>query len=487
VKAKNPARQFERLQRERLESAWRADLPGSTKDHVVVALPSYSLDDSVYEHYGARIGPLENRFLYVILRSRLPTTRTVYLSSQQVPTDVVDGYLSLVPVNARPAIDRNSARVSPEDASSRPLAEKILDSPVTVDRLRRLVQGKESLIEAWNVGDAERDLALALETPINGTDPSLRGLATKSAGRRLFKTLGVPTPDGIEGIRSAEQVIAAVSTLRARDPALAGVVVKLDDSVAGDGNVVLRLGGLPAEEDDALRELVIRALPAWYLPVLSGGGVVEALITGDDFCSPSGQGDIRPDGRVDVLSTHDQRLGGPHGQVYEGCSFPAREGYAADIGRYVACVGEALASQGALGRFAVDFAAVRTGQGWSLFALEINLRKGGTTHPFGLTRVLTGGRYDLEASAFVLDDGSRRYYGATDNLVDQAWLGRSPATVRNRLTAAGIAYNPRSRVGVVPHLLDCLAVDGRMGYTAIGRSRQQVADLERTVRTALYL
>jgi hypothetical protein len=41
------AQRFERLQRERLEPAWRADLPGSAKDHVVVALPSYSLDRSV--------------------------------------------------------------------------------------------------------------------------------------------------------------------------------------------------------------------------------------------------------------------------------------------------------------------------------------------------------------------------------------------------------------------------------------------------------
>jgi hypothetical protein len=171
--------------------------------------------------------------------------------------------------------------------------------------------------------------------------------------------------------------------------------------------------------------------------------------------------------------------------VYEGCSFPARGDYAADIGRYVARVGEALAARGALGRFAVDFAAVRTDSGWSLNALEINLRKGGTTHPFGLTRVLTGGRYDPQAAAYFLEDGSRRYYGATDNLVNAAWLDRSPATVRTQLSAAGITYNPRSRTGVVPHLLDCLAVDGRMGYTAIGRTRQEVIDLERGVRTAL--
>lgn len=54
-------RRFRRLQGERLEAAWRADLPDSDTDHVVIALPSYSLDHSVYEHYGARLPPLEKR------------------------------------------------------------------------------------------------------------------------------------------------------------------------------------------------------------------------------------------------------------------------------------------------------------------------------------------------------------------------------------------------------------------------------------------
>ena len=484
VKPNESAQRFEQLQGERLERAWRADLPGSTDPHVVVALPSYSLDRSVYEHYGARIGPLENRFLYVILRSQLPGVRTIYLSSLPTPAEVVDGYLALAPPQARTTIEGNSALVSVGDAAPRPLAEKLLDSPHTLTELRRLIGDEIALIEAWNVGEAERDLALALQVPVNGTDPSLRGLATKSAGRRLFRNLGIPTPDGVEGVASAEQVVAAVTTLRKRDPALAGVVVKLDDSVAGDGNVVLRFAELPAAEA-ALSDAIRRALPAWYLTVLAGGGVVEALITGADFCSPSGQGAIRPDGHIEVLSTHDQRLGGPDGQIYEGCSFPARESYAAEIGRHVAAVGAALAAEGALGRFAVDFAAIRTGGGWALFALEINLRKGGTTHPFGVTRVLTGGSYDPESSSFALTDGTTRYYGATDNLVDEGWLGRSPQVVRQRLATAGVAFDRRSRVGVIPHLLDCLAIDGRMGYTAIAESREQVADLEATVKSAL--
>jgi hypothetical protein len=206
---------------------------------------------------------------------------------------------------------------------------------------------------------------------------------------------------------------------------------------------------------------------------------------GDGFCSPSGQANVLPDGSVELIATHDQRLGGEHGQVYEGCSFPADPAYAVDIGRHVARVGHALAGFGVRGRYAVDFAAVRRDSRWELSALEINLRKGGTTHTFGIMRLLTGGRYDPARAEFVLPDGTTRSYGATDNLVDESWRSRSPAEVRDRLRQAAISWDHERRVGVIPHLLDCLPFDGRMGYTAVGRDRDDVARLEAAVEEAL--
>ncbi len=56
-----------------------------------------------------------------------------------------------------------------------------------------------------------------------------------------------------------------------------------------------------------------------------------------------------------------------------------------------------LAEDGALGRFAVDFVVVRDDGGdWTPYAIELNLRKGGTTHPFLTLQFLTDGRYDAE-------------------------------------------------------------------------------------------
>src|SRR5262245_28907716 len=59
-----------------------------------------------------------------------------------------------------------------------------------------------------------------------------------------------------------------------------------------------------------------------------GGGIVEERILGVRLTSPSVQMRGVPDGTVELLSTHDQLLGGPSGQAYLGCVFPADPAYA---------------------------------------------------------------------------------------------------------------------------------------------------------------
>lgn len=477
----DPAAAFATLQARRLLPAWRADLPDSTTPRVVIGLPSYSVDSTLLEHYGARVTPLENRYLYVMLRAADPVTRVVYLSSRPVPAYVRDAYLSLVSAAERRSILERTLLVSPDDVSPRPLAAKIAARPDLIEAIRAFVGDEISLIEAWNVTEAERDLALALGAPINGTAPELRRLGTKSESRLLFRRAAIPHPRGTENLRSVEDVVRAIDDLRA--DGVGGVVVKLDDSVAGDGNIVLGADALGAGR--ATATIVDELLPAWYVDALAAGAVVEELVVGNSFQSPSGQGVVQPDGVVVVLAAHDQRLGGETGQVFQGCTFPADDAYARDIAHHTRAVGKALRDRGVVGRFGVDFVAAREGDAWRLFAVEINLRKGGTTHPLGITRLLTDGAYDPLTNRLVAPDATVRCYAATDNLVDPQWVGRDPDDVMRTLADASLLFDPATNTGVVPHLLDCLAVDGRMGYTAIGRDRDEVVALEARLRSAL--
>ena len=188
---------------------------------------------------------------------------------------------------------------------------------------------------------------------------------------------------------------------------------------------------------------------------------------------------------MDVLATHEQRLGGPDQQVYLGCSCPAEADYAPLLARLTVATGNQLAERGARGRFAVDFVASSGDGGWAVHGVEINLRKGGTTHTLGLTRLLTTSEYDAAAGVLRTEDDQHVHYAATDNLVDEGWRSRTPADVHAALAEAGLGYDPTVASASCRTCSTAFRVDGRMGYTAIAGSAAEVAELESRVERAL--
>lgn len=472
----------------RLGPALAANRLGSDIDHVVVALPSYSVSESLMSHYGDRIPSLEHRYLGAILiPSRIPSCELIYISTQRPEQAAIDYYPSLLSPERRALTEGHVRIIEWNDGTPRSVAARLTDRPDLIAELRDHIGARPALIEPWNVTEYEVALALALGVPINGTRPELRWLGFKSAGRRLLVEAGVPVPLGREDVRTVDDVIEAILAIRAEHPAAPGVVIKHDDSGAGDGNFVVDLAPLDAAADPVawLRE-TIEALPEWYRRDLELGGIVEERIVGTRFTSPSAQADILPSGEVVVLATHEQVLGGDGGQVYLGCRFPADPAYAGRLATDAGAAGERLASQGALGRFSVDFvvAADETGE-WRIHALEINLRKGGTTHPYSALRNLVPGRYDTVAGRWVAADDSTRAYSATDNLVDPAWLGLPATDVIDAVARAGLEFDHRTGTGVVLHMLSGLAIDGRLGLTAIGSTPEAATDLHEATRVVV--
>lgn len=479
---------FEELQVD-LGSVWSLNRPGSDVDHVVVVLPSFSLGENLLSHYAARIPALEHRYLVTsLMLHRIEACELIFLTCQAPGRRVLDYYASLLPWSRRDsARARFRLAVVPDD-SVRAIAAKLLDRPDLIGALRESFAGRPTFIEPWNVTDREVQVAERLQVPIDGTAPDLWHLGFKSSGRRLFKEAGVPVPAGREDICTVDGMAAAATEIREQEPTATGVVVKLDNSAAGDGNVVLQFGEL--DGGAATREWIATrgaALPDWYLRDLSSGAVVEELITGTDFASPSVQVELSPFGEVRVIATHEQILSGDTGQVYTGCRFPAGPAYAPELARHGQAIGKVLAHRGVIGRLSVDFAAAQTDTGeWQLYALEINLRKGGTTHPYVVLSHLVPGHYDADAGSWRATDGTPRWYWATDNLVDESWLGITPAGVIGAVATAGLQFDARTGTGVVLHMLSCLAIDGRFGLTAIGRTPEQAADLYERTSAAVH-
>ena len=353
---------FDRLQ-EALPAALAANVPGSGCDHVVVAMASFSLSESLLAHYGERIPAMEHRYLNASLMLNRIDTDIVFVCSIDPGPEVLTYYRSIVAPDVAARMSAKVHIVAVDDPSPRPLAEKLLDRPDLLAEVRRLVGGRTAVIEPWNVTEPEVAVALELGLPINGSAPDLRAEAFKSAGRRLFHRAGVPVPLGREDVHRVDDVAAAAEWIRASRPGVGAVVIKHDDSGAGDGNFVLALRDESGADRDPHEVLAdVAALPGWFLDDLAaGGGVVEEMVVGDQLRSPSVQVDLVPGGDVRVLATHDQVLGGHNGQVYLGCRFPADRAYAADLARHGDAVGRELLARGCVGRIGVDFMAARSG------------------------------------------------------------------------------------------------------------------------------
>ncbi len=300
-----------------------------------------------------------------------------------------------------------------------------------------------------NVTGDEATVAVRLQAPVNGTAPGLWPLGFKSSGRRLFAAAGIPAPPGTEGVRTADDLRLAIASLRKAQPGLAAAVVKLDNSVSGDGNQVIALQD-PAGSPASARAVAgrVASMPDWYLAELARGGVVEAYVAGEYWSSPSVQIEITPEGRAVVLATHEQILGGDNGQVYQGCRFPARRDYVMRLTKYGQRAGQLLAGHQVIGMVSTDFVAARDrGQPWRLYALEVNLRRGGTTAPIVVLSSLLPGRYDAHGR-WELPDGSARCYRAPTTLGTRGGPGCPWPRHRWRtLRRAGVRPPDRDRCG----------------------------------------
>lgn len=475
--------EFAELQ-QRLRALWPSVTLRSIGDveRTVVVVHSISMD--VPDHLIPVFPAYEERFLCLVLSLlRSKSSRVIYVTSQPILPRLIDYYFGLVPELDTPEARRRFSVVSLVDGRNLPLTKKLLERPGAIERIRALVAQPElAFLLPFATSRDEVELAVRLGIPLYGADPALEWLGTKSGSRRVFAEEGVPHAYGFD-VAGEPDVLRALRELRSRT-----AVLKLDRGVSGLGNALVdvrralddgRLGeALELEDTEAVVDDYLRALA-------DQGGIVEERIEGEDFRSPSAQLRISPSGQVDILSTHDQVLGGPHGQTYFGCRFPADPEYAPHIAVEALKVGRRLAREGAIGRCAVDFVAVRERDQWQPYAIEINLRCGGTTHPFMAISTLTDGIYDPLAGEFRTRLGDIKHYVATDHLDAPAYQALTPDDLLDVVAERYLGWDAERETGVALHMVSALAVAGRIGLTAIGDTPSESSALYQELKQTL--
>jgi hypothetical protein len=471
----------------RLRSFWPTVTLRSIGEIERTVVVVHSLSFSVPDHLIPVFPAYEERYLCLVLSLlRAPRSRVVYVTSQPIHPRVLDYYFALVPELDTPEARSRFSAVSLVDGRNEPLTRKLLARPGAVRRVRSLIGEPEmAFILPFCMTEDEARLAVELGIPIYGSDPALNWLGTKRGSRRVFEEEGVPHPVGLD-VDGSGDLAAAVADLRTRSPAARRAVLKLDRGVSGLGNALVDLAATDGDVTKALRLEDPESSVEEYLRALDDeGGILEERIEGQTFRSPSVQIRVSPAGQVDIMSTHDQVLGGPHGQTYFGCHFPADQEYAERIAAEALRVGRRLAREGVIGRAAVDFAAVVGQDGWRPYALEINLRCGGTTHPLFALTTLTDGVYDPLAGEYRTRLGDLKHYAATDHLDSPAYRSLTPDDLLDVVAERELGWDAERGTGVVLHMVSALAVAGRVGLTAIGDDLEQARGLYYRVKDAL--
>jgi len=478
---------------DRLPVLYRRLVDEPRTEHTVVVVPSLSLDRrelakiSGVHHY-------EERLLFHLMLLRHPRVRLLYLTSQALDPTVIDYYLHLL-AGVPSAHARNRLLlVHTADASSMPLSEKILRRPRVVERIRRAIPDRNAAhMVCFNTTALERSLAVQLGIPLYACDPSLSHLGNKSGCRQIFREAGVTLPEGFENLKDSKEIAEALTALKANQPELTRAVVKLNDGFSGEGNAIFRYddtSDFTAKTIETnLHKLRFTApQECWESFEEKFGqmeGVVEAFVEGENKRSPSAQCRVNAVGQAQIISTHDQVLGGATGQVFLGCTFPADDVYRTEIQDSGLHVARVLATKGVIGRFAVDYVSVPDGAGWKHYAIEVNLRKGGTTHPFLTLKFLTDGTYETDTGLFRSASGQPKYYFASDTLQSEQYVGLMPEDLIDIAVYNGLHFDATTERGVVFHLIGALSEFGKLGLVCIGDNLQQAQFLYRQTENVL--
>jgi len=454
---------------------------------VQIVIPSLSVDtDELQKVEG--VSHYEERSLYSLLSLKDPSLYLIYVTSLPLLPSTVHHYLSLVGESASKRVAFFSTF---DDSAKQTLTMKILQRPRLIAKIRQLMNC---------FGDVERDmmcfipthdeheLAKRLDATLAASPEDVQCWGTKSGSRKIFKESKVPHPRGVcESIWDENELAKQVSALWKDIPSMKRLVVKLNEGFSGKGNALLlmepiasrigdsdeqktRISEIKAEFPNLKFESDSETWENFKQRIEEIGCIIEEFIEGEEKKSPSLQATVHEDGSTKILSTHEQVLGGDDGQVYLGCHFPCDTSYRLKLHQYGKNIAEALSKKGARGRFAVDFIIVPNGEDSDIFAIEINLRQGGTTHPYETLQLLTGGDYSEEQGSFVTEQGDEKYYVASDNLQKEFYRGVLPSDLISILEEHELLYNKESHTGCVLHLMGALSQFGKFGICCIGNS-----------------
>lgn len=456
----------------------------------LVYVPSIALGPLTRRHL-VGLDYFQERNYYLAAGVSEPDTRIIFVLSRAMQDELLNAHLDLL----RRTLALSQAALARihvlkvEQPPDRSLSAALLADKASLERLRTLLGGRRAGFDFWTVGEDEIALAGAFNLPYIGMPPYRAGADSKAAAKRMFRQAGVQTPPDFGVFHDLSSLWQACAD--GKFSAARTVLLKLNSEEGGNGIARLPLGA-DLSSVQAMRSAITIDKPYIQLAQFEEqmalqGALVETFLDDNVVASPSVKMLIDEDGEVSCLATHDQILSN---SMYLGCRFPADEAYRSLVSSAGCRIGSQCAQDGWRGIVSVDFLLTGSRANSSgpieqnLWAIEINARKGATTHPYFWTRTLTGATYDADRG-ILQANGRETVYRSAEYVATPGLAQLSGSQILDLIRRADLEYDPATRKGVLVHMLSCAQLHRKIGVTAIANTHDEADTYIRRVELAL--
>jgi len=462
----------------------------------VIVIPSMSFDQKLLEGI-VGIEYYESRSLWEVLRVKESRVFVTFITIKKINRLQID-HLFYCANLSQEEINRVTFFSLEENGSflgKLSLTEGILKNTEIFQQVKLLSSKKSSYIESFLMTKSEEELSRQLDIPIWWAHPDLNFFQSKSGNRVLLEDQ-LPMPYGHHSIYSEGQLILKISDIWLKRKYAKRIVVKLNHGVSGDGNAILdraisvdkfinfNINEKISHVRSRLQKMkfFLKSLNygLFIKRLVEEGAIVEEFIEGKQKYSPSVQVMVNCTGAVELLSSHEQILDS-EGMRFLGSNYPASNFYRKEIEELGIKAGECLLKNDIYGIFSIDFLVTQKNNKYEISVIEINIRKGGTTHPYWTSKLLLDACRSEESGCLIDNQGREYVYRSNDNFEKQTNNILSLDEILNGAKEENLIFNLDQKEGVIFHLLSAWRPLGKIGYTIIAKNSNRLDKIQEQI------
>jgi len=446
----------------------------------IVLIPNISAGAYLHSFYDG-LQFFEERYLYFLVYLRQPKTRVVLILSEGLDPaylDYVFGHVTSLLGVPRAALEERITYIWVPTLGEPSLTHSLVKQPDILNTIKEAIpQDVPTYIEFFRTTKEAVKVADALDLPWYGIPEDLLYINEKIGSKEIFAAADVPCARGYSAF-SEEEIVERLHTLM-KETKAEKFFIKANDAGGGVGIASIERKDISSDVTNTIAHVRLAGdedVSQFFSSMRQEGCIVEEVLSADVVNSPSVQFEIFPDGTIKNNATHEQVI--TEGIFYAGVSFPAKAAYRQQVIDMGTRIAEEIADRGGLGIGAIDLLAIKDNadEHWQISAIEINARKGGTTHTYMWAMFLTGSVYN-EVTGLLKNDQGAVYYRGTEEFLKREELKHiSVESFLEAFRKSGLDFDHSKKTGAFIHMATCLPHFGKFGVTVIGRTPEEVEE-----------